>query len=73
MFKLLLLIIGVWLILSILNRARRQAPPSDTPREQGEAMIRCAECGVYVPRSTSVLSAGQYYCCTEHAARHTTQ
>jgi uncharacterized protein len=73
MFKLLLLIIGIWLILSMLNRARRRDVPPGTPRDQGEAMVRCAECGVYVPRSASVLSAGHYYCCAEHAARHTTQ
>jgi uncharacterized protein len=40
------------------------------PNGQGalpEPMVRCAECGVHVPRSESVTSGSQSFCGQEHA------
>ncbi|OZI37164.1 hypothetical protein CAL29_01665 [Bordetella genomosp. 10] len=42
--------------------------------QQAEQMVRCAHCGIHLPRSEAVLSAGETYCGQEHArlgvARH---
>jgi uncharacterized protein len=35
-----------------------------------EPMIRCVECGVHLPKSESVIVAGQQFCCSAHAQRH---
>lgn len=31
-----------------------------------EAMVRCAHCGVHLPRSEAIVVAGQTFCCEEH-------
>ena len=31
-----------------------------------EEMVRCAHCGVHLPRSESVVSQGKFFCCNEH-------
>ena len=40
------------------------------PASLPEPMVRCAECGVHAPRSESVLTAGQSFCCDEHARQY---
>lgn len=35
-------------------------------RAAGEDMVRCAHCGVHLPRSDSYLSDGKLYCSDEH-------
>ncbi|KVE39741.1 PP0621 family protein [Burkholderia sp. TSV86] len=35
-----------------------------------EPMVRCAECGVHAPKSDAVATGGDYFCSSEHAARH---
>jgi len=71
-----LLIIGALLIARILahqntrttaqpRRARQQPPPAvgDNP----ESMVRCAHCGIHLPRSDAVLLEGRTWCSSEHA------
>lgn len=67
---LLLLALGivVYLIVSRMKRegeqpdiARRPPPPA-TP----EDMVRCAVCGVHLPRSESFTSRGMFFCSDEH-------
>jgi len=45
-------------------KARRSAPAPAAP----EAMVRCAHCGIHLPRSEAVLQNGLTWCSTEHAA-----
>ncbi|HEY7758209.1 MAG TPA: PP0621 family protein [Burkholderiales bacterium] len=68
---LLLLALGivVYLIVSRMRRdhtppeaLRKQPPPAVTP----EDMVRCAVCGVHLPRSESFTSRGSYFCTDEH-------
>jgi len=39
-------------------------------RRQAEAMVACAHCGIYLPRSEALVLHGQTWCCREHAAEH---
>lgn len=32
-----------------------------------EAMVRCAHCGIHLPRSEALLQGGQTWCSQEHA------
>jgi uncharacterized protein len=73
MGKYLLLIGGAlllyWIVRASLRRRRRdgaQRQDKATP----EDMVRCAECGVHLPRGESLTVRGQYYCCVEHQRRH---
>lgn len=78
MGKYLLLLAGVlvvyWMVRSSLrrrNRVERQNDvPSDNTNTETEKMVRCAECGVHLPRGESLVVRGQFYCCAEHQRRH---
>jgi uncharacterized protein len=72
LLTILVLGILVYLIVSRMRRgADRTVPP---PRAQSdrsasglpEDMVRCAVCGVHLPRSESFTSRGKFYCTDEH-------
>lgn len=68
-------IIGVLLITRVLahQAAKRDTktnkPKSGKPEALGKAeeMVRCANCGVYMPRSEAVQQNDNFWCSTEHA------
>lgn len=64
----MLLAIAIWLVVLVLKRYRRSL---HAPRPQGGTptgdMVRCAKCGVFLPKAESVLKGGAYYCCEEHS------
>jgi uncharacterized protein len=35
-----------------------------------EPMMRCAHCGVFHPKSSSIVKNDRYYCSHEHAEQH---
>jgi uncharacterized protein len=65
--KYLLLVIGLvvvyWVFKSYKIRSRGGRSSSAA---RGEDMVRCAQCGVHVPRSESVLGDQAFYCSPEH-------
>jgi len=42
----------------------RGAPP---PPKTLESMVRCAHCGIHLPRSEALLQNGQTWCSADHA------
>lgn len=68
MLKILLLIaIGfiVFAIFKAYQRSLQKTPPS--ARESAvEDMVKCAHCGVNLPRSEAILSGGDFFCTPEH-------
>ena len=61
----LLLIIAIAVVVYLLIRAyRKQVPRQDKP--VAEDMVRCAHCGVHLPKGESVQADGQFFCGTEH-------
>ena len=70
--KFLLLALGLvvaYIIFKAYKRkAGRAAPP---PRSvTGEDMVRCAQCGVHLPRSESLIGDELFYCTAEHRRLH---
>jgi len=59
----LLVVAAVWLIRRAL-RAPTQG--SDAPKK-AEELVRCAHCGVHLPRAEARAAAGALYCTEEHA------
>jgi len=61
---LLLLVAVAWALFKHLAKPRAglgnksAAPPED--------MVRCARCGVHLPRSESLVSRGEFFCSEEH-------
>ncbi len=61
MFKVLLLALAVWIVLTIMKQ--RRSPPPETKTGN---MVSCAVCGVHVPESEAIASNGRHYCCEAH-------
>jgi uncharacterized protein len=66
MAKLLLLVVGVWLVLTILKRYQKNMSDQQKPKVS-EDMVKCAHCGVHLPKSESIFINQRYYCCQEHS------
>ncbi len=51
------------------RQARRTAPqPQPARTDSGaEHMVRCARCGIYLPRSEALLIGQRTWCCEDHA------
>jgi len=67
--KILLLIVILFVVVMAFRaykrvQSRPESPPA--PADQVETMVRCAHCGVNLPRSEAILSQGDFYCCPEH-------
>lgn len=67
--KLILLLLAVGLVVLLLKHYRRSQTPPPAPRASQD-MVRCAHCGVHLPRSESLLADGRYYCCESHRDQH---
>lgn len=68
LIRILLLALGVWLIFVLLRQYRRSVDASSTAeRELPQDMVRCAACGVHLPKSESIERDGVHYCCEEHS------
>lgn len=57
------------------NKARKKKNPPNPamrpPRARGgtEPMVRCAHCGIHLPRSEALMSNHHTWCSLEHAKR----
>ncbi len=64
-----LLLVAVLLLLLWLLRPRRPSGREGGDMGAGhevEDMVRCAHCGVHVPRREAVLARGETFCSQEH-------
>jgi len=66
MGKLVVLILLVVLAVWAIRRALRAPRPADQPAKQQD-LVRCARCGVHLPRSEARQADGALYCGEEHA------
>ena len=67
--RLLLLVVIAAAVFWLLQSYRRRLPEANNAPEASaktEDMVRCAQCGVHLPKSESILTQGRYYCCEEH-------
>lgn len=54
---------------TLASKQPKQAPPRVPPTkpQHPESMVRCAHCGIHMPRSEAVLMDGKTWCSQEHA------
>jgi uncharacterized protein len=65
--RLLLLLAIVALVFWLLRGYRRSLDGKEkTRRAEIEDMVRCAQCGVHLPRSESIESGDRFFCSAEH-------
>ncbi len=61
----LLLLIAIVAVVYLLIRSYRKGE-SQERKLAVDDMVRCAQCGVHVPKGESIQAGGQYFCCAEH-------
>ena len=68
LFLIILVFAGAWWILKKYRQSvTRKEPPSAGAVED---MVRCAHCGVHLPRSESHSGGGRFFCSEEHLRLH---
>jgi len=65
MSRLLLLVVIAAVVYLLIRSYRRKSEAADK-EAVAEDMVRCAHCGVHLPRSESIQADGRFYCSTEH-------
>ena len=64
----LLVVLGVWLVKRALRNAARADEGGQPPATQAsEELVRCAHCGLLLPRGEARQAGGAIYCGEEHA------
>ena len=70
--KYVLLLIAVFALLWLLRGGRQRGPrPPDVkadPSQEPQPMLRCAQCGVHLPRDEALPGRGGVFCDTAHRA-----
>ncbi len=67
MARLLLLVALAALVWWLWRRlARLRDKPAAPPPPGAELMVRCAHCGLHLPRKEALAHAERWYCCEEH-------
>jgi uncharacterized protein len=64
MSRLFLLIAIAVVVYLLIKSYRKNVPKQDNP--VAEDMVRCAHCGMHLPKSESILAGGNFFCCAEH-------
>lgn len=62
----LAIVVLLWLLRRALLRSGRKADLQEHPTTEGE-LVRCAHCGVYLPRGEARGAGDALYCSEEHA------
>ena len=71
MGKILLLAIAVWLIFKVLKQYTQSVNKTEEPQSASEDMVKCAHCGIHLPKSDSLLIKGEFFCCEAHSKKRT--
>ena len=74
LFWIILFIVGIFVTrLLAIQAAKKRRPPPQAPSKQdnlssgSEEMVRCAHCGVHLPRSEASLLGQNTWCSPAHA------
>lgn len=70
MSRLLFLFAVIAVVYWLLKTYRKQSPKQDAPATSSEDMVRCAQCGVHLPKSEATASAGRFFCGEAHRREH---
>lgn len=70
LFLVIVVVVVFWLLKSYRKRLPKESMPGEEMPGQAEDMVRCAHCGVHLPKRESVLAGGKCYCSEEHSRIH---
>ena len=64
--RVLIFILGIALVIWILIRLYKGPAVEQKKTKKVDEMVRCAQCGVFVPRNEALKHGEQFYCCSQH-------
>ncbi|HHJ16431.1 MAG TPA: hypothetical protein ENJ80_07010 [Gammaproteobacteria bacterium] len=64
--RVLIYLVGIGLVIWILIRLAKGPRIGEKPVKQVDDMVRCARCGMFVPRDEAIKDNERYYCCSQH-------
>jgi uncharacterized protein len=67
---LLVIVLVYWLFKAHKVKLRNGSDSRPASGGKSEDMVRCAQCGVHLPRSESLLAGRAFYCTPEHRRLH---
>ena len=73
MAKILLIVVAFAAAFWLLRRHRRRVREETTPppaSSGAEDMVRCARCGIHLPRGDSIVSQQLFFCSDDHEREH---
>lgn len=70
MSRLLFLAAIIAIVYWLLRMYRKQLPKEGDASAQAEDMVRCAHCGVHLPKHECILADGKCYCSEAHRLAH---
>jgi uncharacterized protein len=62
-----LVVLAVWLIRRALARSNAKPRPQEPLAGKAGELVKCAHCGVHLPRAEARQTQGLLYCSEEHA------
>jgi len=73
--RILIFIVAIGLLLYFINSwlklLRYKSPASNADKKkESEKMVRCAQCGSYIPVSRAVAHKEKHFCSREHLVRY---
>jgi len=72
LIRLAVLALVIWLVIRLIQNAYQRAAARTKRRSPARAraatgtMVRCAHCGVHLPREDAVTEGGDFYCSRAH-------
>lgn len=69
-FRLLIIVIAVALLVLIVKRLMHQRPAAKPPQTASGNMVRCAHCGLYLPKEDALQQGQDNFCSADHRDRH---
>ncbi|MEO7621909.1 MAG: PP0621 family protein [Gallionella sp.] len=66
----LLLLIAIVIVVYWVFRSYRKGNTPERNNVAAEDMVRCAQCGVHLPKGECIKADGLTFCCEEHRDAH---
>ncbi len=65
LFFLMAIVVAIYLLVRSYGKNASQQDHA-APKDAAEDMVRCAQCGVHLPKSESMLVGGNFFCGAAH-------
>lgn len=58
--------LAIWLLYKFYMAYKSRIRALDNNPVDGGSIVKCSQCGEYLPKSKSITSGAQHFCCSAH-------